>query len=283
MIALLRTEFVKAIWRPRTLVIAFFLIGLPFLVIANFGDGPPRPRDVGDDIGTYRLAHISGLLAAPALLRRLAEFLLIVIAGLYAGDSVAGDAAWGNLRYLLIRPIGRLRLLLAKTFVAATMIFACVFLVTGAAALAGWIKFGVAHISVPNVPAALNAGLEIPAFEMSIPDQIGRIALSAGYVSFGFLALLGLGIFFSTIADSPTGAIGGAIGVYIVSQILDEIEPLGSIRYILPTHYGEAWRPMLTEHRFTTEMALGLLVQLCWFVAAYAAASFWFRRKDIHS
>jgi len=40
------------------------------------------------------------LLVPAPVLSVMSAFLLVVIAGTIAGDSVAGDAAWGNLRYL---------------------------------------------------------------------------------------------------------------------------------------------------------------------------------------
>ena len=64
-----------------------------------------------------------------AVLSVMSGFLLVVVAGTFAGDSVAGDAAWGNLRYLLMRPVPRGRLLVAKAFVAGVLIWVCTILV----------------------------------------------------------------------------------------------------------------------------------------------------------
>ncbi|QXC60860.1 ABC transporter permease [Aquihabitans sp. G128] len=284
MIALVRTEFTKSLRRPRTLLLVLFLVGLPVLIVAGFGSGPPRPRDVGDDVGTFRLIRDSGVVAGPALLRRLATFLLVVLAGWFAGDTVASDASWGNLRYLLIRPVSRVRLLLAKTTVAFTMIFASVLLVTYAAAGAGAVKFGVAPIHVDGVPAALNAGIEIPTFDLTVAEQWLRCGLVALYVTLGFGAVLGLGVLFSTVADQPTGAVAGAIGAYIASGIFDGIAIFGSARNALPTHYAEAWRACFIEDRwFTADIGRSLLVNAAWFAVAITAALWWFRRKDIHS
>jgi hypothetical protein len=55
--------------------------------------------------GALRLASQSGLLVPAPVLSVMSAFLLVVIAGTIAGDSVAGDAAWGDLRYLLMRPV----------------------------------------------------------------------------------------------------------------------------------------------------------------------------------
>lgn len=127
MIALIRAEFTKAAVRTRSLVIAFLLIGLPTLIVVAINARSDRPRR-GDGDGLFRLASQSGLLVPAAVLSATSGLLLIIIAGTFAGDSVASDASWGNLRYLLMRPVSRVRLLLAKAFVAGALIWAATIL-----------------------------------------------------------------------------------------------------------------------------------------------------------
>jgi ABC-2 type transport system permease protein len=104
-IALIRTEFTKAAFRTRTLVVALLLIGLPTLIVVAINARSDRPgRGEGGD-GLFRLASQSGLFVPAAVLSATSRLLLIIIAGTFAGDSVAGDASWGNLRYVLMRPI----------------------------------------------------------------------------------------------------------------------------------------------------------------------------------
>lgn len=129
MIALVRTEFTKAFLRLRTLVITLLLVGLPTLIVVAVKTHENRPHREGGE-GLFRLAQQSGLLVPAAVLSAMSGFLLVVIAGTFAGDSVAGDAAWGNLRYLLMRPVPRGRLLVAKALVAGKLIWACTFFVT---------------------------------------------------------------------------------------------------------------------------------------------------------
>ncbi len=76
------------------------------MVAINARSDRPR-RDDGD--GLFRLASQSGLLVPAAVLSVISGLLLIIIAGTFAGDSVASDANWGNLRYLLMRPVSRVR------------------------------------------------------------------------------------------------------------------------------------------------------------------------------
>jgi ABC-2 type transport system permease protein len=280
-IALIRTEFTKAARRTRTLVIALLLVGLPTLIVVainsrgNRGDG-----DQGE--GLFRLAQLSGFLVPAAVLSAMSGFLLVVIAGTFAGDSVAGDAAWGNLRYLLMRPVPRGRLLVAKAIVAGMLIWAATILVALAGLVAGVVLFGAKSVTVPNF-ANLAGGSLVSSFQLSQGAMLLRVAIATGYVAFGFTALLALGVLFSILTDTAASAIGATVGVYIVSEILDGITQLGRIRYFFPTHYFNAWETMFTENRYSHEMVTGIISQLVYLAVFGTLAIVWFRRKDIRS
>ena len=89
----------------------------------------------------------------------MSRFLLVVVAATIAGDAVAGDAASGNLRYLLIRPVSRTKLLAAKAFVAGVLIWATT-IVTLAGLAAGLALFGVHPLTVPATVGA-SAGFHL--------------------------------------------------------------------------------------------------------------------------
>jgi len=205
-------------------------------------------------------------------------FLLVVVAGTFAGDSVASDAAWGNLRYLLMRPVPRGRLLVAKAFVAGVLIWVCTLLVALTALVGGVVLFGSHAVTVPTITSGL-----LSAFRLSSRVLLERTGIATAYVAFGYTALLGLGTLFSTLTDSAAGAVGATIGVYITSEILDGIPQLGVVRYGFPTHYFDAWTTMFTQNRYSHDMVTGIIVQLAYVVVLGAAAVVWFRRKDIRS
>ena len=277
MIALIRTEFTKAATRTRTVIIALLLIGLPTLIVVAInarGDRPDR-GDRGE--GLFRLATQSGLLVPAAVLSATSGFLLIVIAGTLAGDSVASDSNWGNLRYLLMRPVSRGRLLVAKAFVAGALIWAATILVTIAATVAGIILFGVHGATVPGI-AGIAGG-----FHLSSGALLLRVVIATAYVAFGFSALLAIGTLFSTLTDTAASAIGATVGVYIVSEILDSISQLGVARYAFPTHYLSAWDTMFTQNTYSQDMVAGIVVQLVYAVVFGMAAVTYFQRKDIRS
>ena len=209
-----------------------------------------------------------------------------VIAGMFAGDSVAGDAGWGNLRYLLMRPVPRGRLLVAKAMVAGALIWAATILVALAGLIAGVLLFGAKTVSVPHFdPSALSLGGGglVTGFQLGRGVLLLRVAIATGYVAFGFTALLALGTFFSILTETAASAIGATIGVYIVSEILDGITQLGRIRYFFPTHYFSAWESMFTDNRYSRDMITGVIAQLVYLAVFGTVAVVWFRRKDIRS
>ena len=195
MIALFRTEFVKAARRTRTLVVALLLVGLPTLIVVAINARGRRAS--GDDgEGLFRLAQQSGLLIPAAVLSAMSGFLLVVVAGTFAGDSVASDAAWGNLRYLLLRPVPRGRLLVAKAMVAGVLVWACTFLVAAAALVGGIVLFGSHAVAVPTLPGLLQG------FQLEPAVLLVRLLVATTYVAFGFTALLAVGTLFSTLTDT---------------------------------------------------------------------------------
>jgi ABC-2 type transport system permease protein len=169
------------------------------------------------------------------------------------------------------------RLLLAKAFVAGTLIWAATILVTVAALVAGVVLFGVHPVTIPGI-----GGL-IGGFHLSTGALGLRVIIAIGYVAFGFSALLALGTLFSTLTDTAASAIGATVGVYIVSEILNSISQLGQVRYAFPTHYLDAWETMFTQNTYSREMIVGIAVQLAYLVVIGAAAGIWFNRKDIRS
>ena len=288
MIALIRTEFTKAALRTRSLIIALLLVGLPTLIVVAINAHGNRPdRDAGE--GLFRLAHQSGLLVPAAVLSAMSGFLLVVIAGTFAGDSVAGDAAWGNLRYLLMRPVPRGRLLVAKAIVAAILIWIATIVVALAGLVAGVVLFGAKSISVPGLGQLLVPGGAVVkgglahGFDLGKGVLLLRTGIATAYVAFGFTALLALGTLFSILTDTAASAIGATIGVYIVSEILDGISQLGRVRYLFPTHYLTSWQGMFTDNSYSHDMIAGVVVQLGYLVVFGGAALVLFRRKDIRS
>ena len=139
MIAALRAEWAKTLRRPRTYVALGFVAFIPIVVALALYLNPP---DLGDGDRFFFQATQTGLLFPAAMLRIMSRLVLVVVVALFAGDAIAGEANTGNLRYLLVRPIGRGRLLAAKLIITVVLAVAAAVFLTGAATIAGGLAFG---------------------------------------------------------------------------------------------------------------------------------------------
>ncbi|MGZ6827956.1 MAG: ABC transporter permease [Mycobacteriales bacterium] len=256
--------------RRRTLYAFLALLAIPLVVmtalLANGGPGdrggPPELVDV---------ASSSGLNFALFMLLATSQFLLVVVVSLFAGDAVASEGQWGSLRYLLTRPIPRARLLRTKLVVAGLYAGVAVVLVPLASLAMGAVAFGWSAVQTPLAGAlGVNTGLS-------------RLALATGYVVATMAVVTALAFLFSTLTDAPLTAVGGAVVLVVVREILDQVTALGTLRDVLPTHYWLAWLDLLVDPVDATHMTTGLLQMVPWVVVPLGLAFWNFGRKDVLS
>lgn len=279
MFRLVRTEMYKQLRRPRTWVALGFVILVPIIITIALKANPPTLSDGGGGGGGrdggprfFYLAAQSGLLVPIATLRVMSEFFLVVIFCLFAGDAIASEAGWGNLRFLLTRPISRGRLLVAKLIVAAAYSVLATALIVVSGLIAGGIAFGYHGISVP-----------VLGISMSVSSILGNLALSGVLAAWGIAGVAAFAFMLSTMMDNSAGAIMGAVGLYIVTSILGAIDSIGPIRYGFPTFYNGAWSNLFTGASFGGDMVRNVVVQIPYVIVFVAIGYWWFRRKDITS
>jgi ABC-2 type transport system permease protein len=256
--------------RRRTLYAFLALVAIPTVVlIALLTNGGPGDR--GGPPELVDVASSSGLNFALFMLLATSQFLLVVVVSLFAGDAVASEGQWGSLRYLLTRPIPRFRLLRTKLVVAALYAGAAVLLVPLVSLAMGTVAFGWSSVQTPLAGAlGVNTGLS-------------RLALGTGYVVACMAVVVALSFLFSTMTDAPLTAVGGAVVLVVVSEILDQVAALGSVRQGLPTHYWLAWLDLLVDPVDASNMTKGLLEMVPWVVVPLLLAFWNFRRKDVLS
>ena len=112
-----RVEFVRQLRRWRTIVAFAVLVALPWILVAAFKISGPGSAGNGTP-GLVTVATQGGLNFAAFSLFVSAGFLLVVVVALFCGDTVASEASWSSLRYLLAAPVPRARLLRQKLAVA---------------------------------------------------------------------------------------------------------------------------------------------------------------------
>jgi len=265
-IALLRTEWSKTLRRPRTYVAIAFVMLIPLIIAFALWANPPEP---GRGEGFFFAATQTGLLFPAAVLRVASRLVLLVVIALFAGDAIAGEASTGNLRYQLLRPIPRGRLLAAKLLIAASLALVTTIALMLTATLAGGVAFGFESLRVPGF------------IDQSAGNLLLHTATATGYVTWSLASIVAFGFMVSTMTDSPAGAASAAVGLGITSQILGEIESLGVIRDYLPLRYFDAWTGLFFSNRVPDDVYSGLLQPIPFILVFCGIAWWWFRRKDV--
>jgi ABC-2 type transport system permease protein len=259
--------------RRRTQLALGFMVLLPLIVLLAFEFG----SDDDDDNGGGQFSSLVDLATSGGLNFALfsifvsAGFLLIVVVALFCGDTVASEASWGSLRYLLAIPVPRARLLGVKLIVALMYSATALLTLAGTALLLGTLRYGWHPL-----------GSTIAA---EIPPGAGLLRLLGilGYLAVTMLVVAGLAFLLSVTTDAALGAVGGAVLLWILSGILDQIEALGVIRNFLPTHYSDAWLGLLSTPMQTDDLVRGAISAIAYATIFWGLAFWRFTRKDITS
>jgi len=264
----LRAELRRQLGRRRTIGIFAVLAALPLVLIGAFelagGTGGAGPSFVD-------LAQRGGPNLTVFALFASTSFLLIIVVALFAGDAVPVEASWGTLRYLLIAPVPRSRLLASKLLVAGlSTVVALIFLPVWTL-LIGGLVYGWNPFLAPT-----GAQLSVIEFALRLPIIIGYLILNLSVVG-------GIAFAFGVCTDAPLAAVGGAVLVMILSAILDSIPALGGIADGLPGHFAFAWADALAPTIDFTRMASGALWSIGYAILCIGFAFLRFHRKDITS
>jgi ABC-2 type transport system permease protein len=265
----LRVEARRQLTRRRTQIALGFLVVLPFLLIAAFtlgneSNGGAAPALV--DLATEGAANFTVFTLFVSC-----GFLLVVVVALFSGDTVASEASWSSLRYLLAIPVPRSDLLRRKLIVALGYSVLAVVLLPSVAYLAGGAFFGWAPLRSPLGDT------------ISGQDILIRIAVAVGYIGISLLFVAALAFLIGVWTDAPLGAVGGAVLLVILSNILDAVTALGDTRQFLPTHYSLAWTDVLGAQITWDNMVRGGLWSIGYSALLLAASWRHFERKDITS
>jgi ABC-2 type transport system permease protein len=266
-------ELRKLFRRPRTWATIAVLNALPVLVAVLLvvtdlaprpGEGPPFLSAVLRNGALYPLAALAIVLPL---------FLPIAVA-VVAGDSVAGEASAGTLRYLLARPAGRTRLLVAKLVSVLVFVLVTVLVVAGVGYLLGTTLFEAEPVA---------AGTSVSGTSLTPEELAGRTLMAIGYVAVSMMGVAAFALFFSTLTDSPLGATMGALAVLVASSLLFTLDAASPIAPYLPTRYWLAFVDLFRDPILWRDITRGLALQGVYVGVLLAAAWANFTTKDITS
>jgi ABC-2 type transport system permease protein len=257
--------------RWRTLALLAVLAAVPVLVgIAvkiETGGGDPAGRGGGPAFLT-QVTNNGLFLVFAALAATLPVFLPMTI-GVISGDSVAGESAGGTLRYLLVVPAGRTRLLLAKYAATLTFCLAATLVVAAFALATGALLFPLGSVTT------------ISGTTISFGDGLLRALLVAALVAASLVGFAAIGLFISTLTGSGIAAMAATVGLVITVQIVDSIPQLHAIQPFLFPHYWLSFSDVLREPVLWDNVLKNLGLQAVYALVFGSAAWARFTTRDI--
>jgi ABC-2 type transport system permease protein len=268
--ALLGSELAVLFRRRRTWAMLLALAAIPVLiaVAVRLSSSPPGPGEGPPFLD--RIAQNGMFVSVTGLVVTLPLFLPLTVA-VVAGDTIAGEAGLGTLRYLLLAPAGRVRLLLVKYAAAAAFCLAATLTIVAAGAAIGAALF-------PVGPATLLSGETV-----GVGESLVRSLLVAGYVTVSMLGLAAVGLFVSTLTEVPVGAMAATAVLAVVAQVLDSLSQLAWLHPWLFSHYWLDFADLLREPIVWTSFADNALLQAGYVVVFGALAHGRFVTKDVLS
>jgi ABC-2 type transport system permease protein len=242
---LLRSELGLTFLRWRNIALLGVLAVLPILV----GIALRLTSPSGGGQGPAFLDQVAGngvFLSFLSLTVMLTLVLPLAVA-VVSGDSVAGEAGHGTLRYLLTVPAGRTRLLgikyaaLISFCIVASLLIAVVALLVGVAAF-------------PVGPVTLLSGTTV-----SLADGLLRLLLVSLYVAAAMAALAAIGLAISTFTEHAIAAMAAILVIVVGSEVADTVPQFSIVHPYLPTHFWLSFDGLLRSPVAWSEVGHGLL------------------------
>lgn len=264
-----RAELWLVFGRRRNLVLLALLALVPVLIgVALKVNGPPGGS--GDN-GPRFLNQVTenGLFLVFTALAVTLPLLIPLVLGIVSGDTIAGEAGGGTLRYLLTVPVPRGRLLAVKGAAATTYAGGCVAALCAAGLATGAALYPIGELTL------------LSGDRVSFGDGLGRGLLVAGYVLLSVTGLLAVGLFFSTLTEVPVAAMAATIVFAVACQVIDSIPQLQVVQPYVLTHHWLDFGELLRIEPRVDLLLEGIAVQAAYVAIASSLAWSNFSRADI--
>ncbi|MBB5122825.1 ABC transporter permease [Streptomyces eurocidicus] len=271
-LSLFRSEIGTVFRRWRTLALLGVLAAVPVLVgiavkvetgdggtVGHGGEGPAFLSQVTNN----------GLFLVFTSLAATLPFFLPMAVGVVAGDSLAGEAASGTLRYLLVAPVGRTRLLLAKLTSTLVFCLAATMVVAVSALAVGALLFPLGDITL------------LSGTTVSFGEGLLRALAVAGAVALSLAGIAALGLFVSTLTNSGIAAMATTVGLLITAQIVDQFPQLEAVQPYLFPHYWLSFADVLRQPVYWDQLLDNFRLQALYAAVFGSAAWARFTTKDV--
>jgi ABC-2 type transport system permease protein len=268
----LRVTFFRRRNQLLLLVAALFplLIGIGLKAAAPHGGGGGNGPGAGGAAFFNQLAG-NGVFLTFIALSLLLILVLPVVVAVVAGDSIAGEAGYGTLRYLLTVPAGRTRLLLVKYATIVVWCVAAVFIVSVIALIVGAVLFPIGSVTL------------LSGTTVSLGSGLVRVLLVTLYICAAMAAVGAIGLAISTFTEHAIGAIAALMILVVASEVVDNIPQFATVAPYLPTHWWNSFDALLRTPVDTATLEHGLLSYVVYAALFFLIAWARFTSSDVTS
>jgi ABC-2 type transport system permease protein len=265
----LRSELRLIFGRRRNQAGLVVLAAVPVLIaIAVKVSSPGRGADGPDFFGSITE---NGLFVALASLTiELGLFLPLAVAAI-AGDSVAGEANLGTLRYLLTIPVQRARLLAVKYLAIVVFSVVATLTVTVTGIVMGLALFGGGDMTL------------LSGSQIGFGEGLLRVLTASLYLSICFASLGAVGLFVSTLTEQPIAAMITVVIISTASFIADSIPQISWLHPLLITHHWLAFGDLFRSPIAWDGVQRGAYVAVAYTLVFWLAGWARFTAKDVTS
>ena len=250
LVRLLRSEVTWIFRRPRTWIALGMLALVPVVIaIAIKVSGGPRGNR-GAALMTDLVGN--GLVLPVAALTLTLALLLPLVGAMWAADAIAGEAAAGTLRGLLIAPVSRFRVLGVKAFGVATAILAACVLIALVGLVAGLLLVGSQGM------------VTLSGTTLSFGAALGRVAIATLWVAFQVWAVAAVALAVSACTEHPLVVMAATVSGAIVFGVLSSIPALDWLQPYLLTNQWTALADVLRDPMPTAALWHGIAEAACY-------------------
>jgi ABC-2 type transport system permease protein len=256
---LLRSELRWIFRRPRTLI----LLGLLALYPIAFGIGTQvvdSPVRANGDQSIVAAVAGNALVLPVVVLSTTMLFFLPLCTTIAASDALAGEAANGTLRGLLLAPVSRIRLLAVKTVGVATV-----------ALVATLVTALIAYITGLLI-AGTDSLVTISGTTLPVGEGLYRVMIATAWVVVQMWAIGAIALAVSAATEHPLIVMASVIGGLFVFGLLSSIPVLDWLHPFLITESWPAIVDVLRDPMPWENLMAGLLRAVCYIVIGYSLA-----------